>query len=55
MRSAISTAVVAAVLLTAAAALAVPDGWHKKLEDGQKAARKSGKPILVVTAWKPNV
>ena len=34
-------------------ALAVPDGWHGTLDEGKKAARVSGKPILVVTAWKP--
>ena len=36
-------------------ALAIPEGWHESLEDGKKAARVSGKPILVVTAWKPKV
>ena len=41
--------------LTAHTATAVPEGWHKNLEDGKKAARLSGKPILVVTAWAPNI
>jgi hypothetical protein len=36
----------------AAAALARPDGWHRTMEDGLKAAKKSGKPVLVVTIWK---
>ena len=51
-----STAAIAAfALLLAAPALAAPDGWLTKLEDGQKAAKRSGKPILVVTAWKEGV
>ncbi len=29
--------------------------WHKKLDDGLTAAKKSGKPVLVVTNWKPDV
>jgi hypothetical protein len=41
--------------LLASAALAVPEGWHASLDDGRKAARQSGKPILVVTAWAPNI
>lgn len=32
-----------------------PEGWHKSLKDGVKAARKSAKPILVVTLWKDGV
>jgi hypothetical protein len=40
------------LLFGAGAALAAPDGWHRTLEDGQEAARRSGKPILVVTAWR---
>jgi len=45
----------AAAILAAPLALAAPDGWHDRLEDGLDAARRSGKPVLVVTAWKPNV
>ena len=44
----------AAALVAAAvplAALAAPDGWHRNLDDGLKAARRSGKPVLVATAW----
>lgn len=41
----------AAVLAAAASSLAVPEGWHRSLEDGLRAARRSGKPVLVVTAW----
>lgn len=25
--------------------------WHKTLEDGKKAAAKSGRPVLLVTLW----
>ena len=32
-----------------------PDGWHAKLEDAVVAAKKSGKPVLVVTLWKDRV
>jgi hypothetical protein len=41
--------------LAALTARAAPDGWHQSLDDGKKAARVSGKPILVVTAWAPNI
>ena len=27
--------------------------WHKTLEDGKKAAAKSGKPIFLLTIWSP--
>jgi len=40
------------LLLLGAAALAAPQGWHKTLDDGVAAARKSGKPVLVVTLWR---
>ncbi len=36
-------------------ALAAPDAWHKTMKDGVAAAGKSGKPVLVVTAWKQGV
>ncbi|MHC4913390.1 MAG: hypothetical protein ACYTE5_10415 [Planctomycetota bacterium] len=42
----------AAALLAAGGALAAPEGWHKSLEDGTKAAKRSGKPILVITTWR---
>ena len=29
-----------------------PKGWHNSLEKGVEAAAKSGKPILLITAWK---
>ncbi|MHC4959938.1 MAG: hypothetical protein ACYTGN_16355 [Planctomycetota bacterium] len=41
-----------ALTLFAASVLARPDGWHRTMEDGIKAAKKSGKPVLVVTIWK---
>ena len=31
---------------------AAPEGWHASLKDGVAAAEKSGKPILLITAWK---
>ena len=31
------------------------EGWHRSPDDAVKAARKSGKPILVVTCWKKGV
>ncbi len=31
---------------------AAPAGWHTSLKDGVEAAGKSGKPILLITAWK---
>ncbi len=43
------------ILLLGGAALAAPDGWHRKLEDGVAASKKSGKPVLVVTIWKEKV
>ena len=43
------------LLALAGAALAAPDGWHRKLDDGVKASGKSGKPALVVTMWKEKV
>jgi hypothetical protein len=41
--------------LLAGAALAAPDGWHTSIDDGVDAAKKSGKPVLVVTIWPPDV
>ena len=38
----------------AGAATAAPE-WHKNLEEGVAAARKSGKPLLVVTAWRSGI
>ena len=46
---------VVAVMLLAGVAVARPEGWHKSMEDGIKAAKKSGKPVLVVTMWKEKV
>ncbi len=37
--------------LAPAASAAPPDGWHKNLDEGLEAAAKSGKPLLVITAW----
>ncbi|MEZ6024889.1 MAG: hypothetical protein R3E85_01760 [Planctomycetota bacterium] len=50
---------VACVLLAAPAVLfagpARADDWHTSLADGLAAAGKSGKPVLLVTLWPPNV
>ena len=49
----------ATLIATAAAVVTGPilagDAWHKDLETGISAARKSGRPILVVTAWKSGI
>lgn len=37
--------------LLATATPAAPEGWHTSLKDGVAAAEKSGKPILMITAW----
>ena len=39
------------VAIAAATFLWVPPGWHATLDAGLGAAKKSGKPLLVVTAW----
>ena len=44
-----------AILALAGAVHAAPDGWHKSMKDGLAAAKKSGKPVLVVTMWKEKV
>lgn len=41
--------------LLAGAALAAPEGWHRTKKEGEAAALKSGKPVLVVTLWKEKV
>ena len=33
----------------------VAEGWHKSMDDGLEAAKKSGKPLLVITLWKQGV
>ncbi len=38
-------------LALAGAAFAAPEGWHKSMKDGLEAAKKSHKPVLVVTLW----
>jgi len=43
------------VALAAATSLSAGEKWHGSLEDGVSAARKSGRPILVVTAWKSGI
>jgi hypothetical protein len=44
-----------AAVAAPASALPIPDGWHKSKDDGVAAARKSRRPVLVVTAWKDKV
>ena len=55
MRKRLVLAAVVAAMLLPAAVLAAPDDWHKNPEEAQLAARKSGKPLLVVTTWKDGV
>ena len=43
------------IALLAGTALAAPQGWHRTKKDGEAAALKSGKPVLVVTIWKEKV
>ncbi len=52
MRFALLTAGFAVALASLATlALCAPDGWHTSMKDGLEAAKKSGRPLLVVTAW----
>ena len=48
-------AFLAAAALLAATALAQDPAKASNLEDGLKAAKKSGKPVLVITSWKLGV
>ncbi|MHC4547475.1 MAG: hypothetical protein ACYTEZ_01750 [Planctomycetota bacterium] len=48
-------AICAMTLVLAGAALAAPRGWHRTKKDGEAAAKKSGKPVLVVTMWQEKV
>ncbi|MCU0727679.1 MAG: thioredoxin family protein [Planctomycetes bacterium] len=41
------------LLALAPAVHAAPAGWLGSLEEGTKAAARSGRPILVITIWKP--
>jgi hypothetical protein len=53
---AVATAVsLAAAVLLAGVAAAQDPGKPANLEDGLKAAKKSGKPLLLVTSWKHGV
>jgi hypothetical protein len=40
-----------AAFLAPSAWSAPPEGWHKNIEEGLEASEKSGKPLLVMTAW----
>ena len=44
-------------VLVAATALAgdVFEGWHRTPEEGRTAARKSGRPVFLVTLWADGV
>jgi hypothetical protein len=50
-----ATLLLLSMILLSGAASATPEGWHKSLDDGLKAARRSGKAVLVVTAWAPEI
>ena len=53
----IAAAALAAVALVAPAPSRAEEEttWHGSLADGLSAAKKSGRPLLVVTIWKPDV
>jgi hypothetical protein len=55
MRNTAITAALVATFLIPAALIAAPEGWHKNIEEGQKASRQSGKPLLVITTWNDGV
>lgn len=44
-----------AVALTAALDASALEGWLRSRDDGLGAAKKSGKPVLVITLWKDGV
>jgi hypothetical protein len=44
-------ALLALFVLPSPARADVPEGWHKSLQEGVEASAKSGKPILLITAW----
>ena len=46
-------AVLGLALLGALPAAGEVEGWHRTMDDGLEAAKKSGKPLLVVTLWSP--
>jgi hypothetical protein len=58
-RSALFTACFAAVAIVAlhapAAAPAEEPAWHASLEKGVEAAKRSGRPLFLVTIWKTGV
>ena len=43
------------LLLVLAAPAFAAEGWLRTRDDGLEAAKKSGRPVLVVTAWKEKV
>ena len=49
------TVLAATLALGAAVAWAGDRTWHPDLDTGLDTARKSGKPVLVVTAWKSGI
>jgi hypothetical protein len=51
----VAAAVAAALLVPLLAHAAAWDTWHPNLEAGRKAAKASGKPLLVITTWKDGV
>ena len=54
-RNLLALPLVLELLLHSAVGLAGPEGWHESLDDGLAAARKSGKPLLVITTWKDGI
>jgi len=47
--------VLAALLAATAFAGDVFEGWHRNPEDGRAAARRSGRPVFLVTLWADGV
>jgi len=52
---AVAGAVAGIALFAVAASVSADVKWHRDLDAGVAAARKSGKPLLVVTAWKSGI
>ncbi|MHC4579803.1 MAG: hypothetical protein ACYTED_20695 [Planctomycetota bacterium] len=47
----VATAATVTTVFLLGTATASPEGWHRTMKDGVAAAKRSGKPVLVVTMW----
>ena len=43
------------LLMSGVGAAQTPEGWHGSLKEGLDAAARSGRAVLLITAWKPGV